>query len=74
MTEPVFVDSGVFLYALDGAHLSQQQSAQKWRAALWKSRMGRISLQVLNEFYGKGTPFAYVRMHGMRRDKKSATF
>jgi predicted nucleic acid-binding protein len=51
MTEPIFVDSNVFLYALDGAHPSKQQAAQKWRAALWKSRMGRISFQVLNEFY-----------------------
>jgi predicted nucleic acid-binding protein len=51
MTEPIFVDSNVFLYALDDADLGKQQAAQKWRAALWKSRMGRISFQVLNEFY-----------------------
>lgn len=51
MTEPVFVDSNVLLYALDAAHPSKQRAAQKWRAALWKSRMGRISFQVLNEFY-----------------------
>lgn len=51
MTEPVFVDSNVLLYALDSADPSKQRAAQKWRATLWKSRMGRISFQVLSEFY-----------------------
>ncbi len=51
MTEPVFVDSNVFLYALDSAHPSKQQAAQDWRTALWTSRLGRISFQVLGEFY-----------------------
>lgn len=51
MTAPVFVDSNVFLYALDNAHPSKQRAAQQWRAVLWKSRMGRVSFQVLNEFY-----------------------
>ena len=51
MTEPVFVDSNVLLYALDGAHPAKQRAAQQWRAVLWESRMGRVSFQVLNEFY-----------------------
>jgi predicted nucleic acid-binding protein len=51
MTAPVFVDSNVFLYALDEANLERQQAARRWRAELWKSRRGRVSFQVLGEFY-----------------------
>ena len=51
MTAPVFVDSNVLLYALDDADRKKQQAAQNWRAELWRSRKGRISFQVLNEFY-----------------------
>jgi predicted nucleic acid-binding protein len=48
---PIFVDSNVFLYALDDADPGKQQAAHNWRAELWKNRRGRISFQVLNEFY-----------------------
>ncbi len=48
---PVFVDSNVFLYALDEADPDKQQAARNWRAALWQSRRGRVSFQVLGEFY-----------------------
>ncbi|ERR1700722_7426795 len=51
MTAPVFVDSNVFLYAMDKADPRKQQAARNWRAELWKNRMGRISFQVLHEFY-----------------------
>ena len=51
MTVPVFVDANVFLYALDRAEPRKQQAAKAWREALWKSRLGRTSSQVLQEFY-----------------------
>lgn len=51
MTAPVFVDTNVFLYALDEADPKKQQAARNWRAELWKSRRGRVSFQVLGEFY-----------------------
>jgi predicted nucleic acid-binding protein len=51
MTAPIFVDSNVFLYALDKADLKKQQAARNWRAELWKNRRGRLSFQVLGEFY-----------------------
>ena len=51
MTAPVFVDSNVFLYAVDDADPRKQRVARDWRAELWKSRLGRVSFQVLNEFY-----------------------
>lgn len=51
MTAPVFVDSNIFLYAVDDSDPRKQRVARDWRAELWKSRLGRISFQVLNEFY-----------------------
>ena len=51
MTAPVFVDTNVLLYAVDDADPEKQAAARVWRATLWKSRAGRISFQVLQEFY-----------------------
>lgn len=51
MIANVFVDTNVFLYALDRANLDKQAVAQSWRAELWRTRRGRISVQVLQEFY-----------------------
>ena len=51
MTAPVFVDTNVFLYALDPSQPTKQQAAKVWREELWKSRLGRTSFQVLQEFY-----------------------
>jgi predicted nucleic acid-binding protein len=36
---------------MEDADSSKQQAARDWRRALWKSRRGRISFQVLSEFY-----------------------
>jgi predicted nucleic acid-binding protein len=47
----VFVDSNVLLYAVDEADPEKQRVARNWRAELWKSRRGRVSFQVLGEFY-----------------------
>ena len=55
MTAPIFVDTNVLIYALDKADLRKQQAARVWRAELWKSGCGRISYQVLQEFYVKVT-------------------
>ena len=55
MTAPVFVDTNVLIYAIDTADLAKQSMAQRWRAELWKTRRGRISYQVLQEFYAKVT-------------------
>lgn len=55
MTAPVFVDTNVLIYAFDQADPKKQESARSWRAELWKSRTGRISFQVLQEFYVKIT-------------------
>ena len=52
-TVPVFVDTNVLIYALDQADPRKQAAAATWRAELWKSHAGRISYQVLQEFYAK---------------------
>ncbi len=55
MTAPIFVDTNVFIYALDEANAEKHQAARMWRTELWKSHRGRISYQVLEEFYAKVT-------------------
>jgi len=55
MTAPVFVDTNVLIYALDESNPQKQDAARLWRAELWRSRRGRISFQVLQEFYLKVT-------------------
>jgi|SRR5947209_5088260 len=51
MTALVFVDTNVLIYALDQFDPAKQTAARAWRDQLWKSRRGRISFQVLQEFY-----------------------
>lgn len=51
MSDLVFVDSNVLIYAVDESHPQKHEAARLWRSELWKSRRGRISFQVLQEFY-----------------------
>jgi predicted nucleic acid-binding protein len=51
MNDLVFVDSNVFIYAVDRADPKKHEAARLWRSELWKSRSGRVSFQVLEEFY-----------------------
>ena len=55
MSAPVFVDTNIFIYAVDRAHPEKQEAARRWLAELWKSRRGRTSFQVLQEFFAKVT-------------------
>jgi predicted nucleic acid-binding protein len=47
----IFVDSNVLIAAQDGCDTALQAAAQAWMTWCWKKRAGRISTQVLNEFY-----------------------
>lgn len=47
----VFVDSNILIYAEDGASAGKQAAALQWIERLWRARTGRMSTQVLNEFY-----------------------
>ena len=55
MTAPVFVDTNVLICAVDTADRRKHEAARAWRTELWKSSRGRISFQVLQEFFAKGT-------------------
>lgn len=47
----VFVDTNVLVYARDASEPAKQPRARAWMEALWRSRTGRISVQVLEEYY-----------------------
>jgi predicted nucleic acid-binding protein len=48
---PVFVDTNVLVYARDAAETAKQPKAKAWLEHLWRTRTGRLSYQVLAEFY-----------------------
>jgi predicted nucleic acid-binding protein len=51
----VFVDTNVLLTSEDGAHPHKQARAIAWLTELWQRRCGRLSTQVLSEFYLNAT-------------------
>lgn len=51
MTGPVFVDTNVLVYARDAGEPIKQARAMDLLRLLWESRLGRVSLQVLQEYY-----------------------
>jgi len=51
MTAPVFVDTNVLVYARDAGEPTKQPRALDVLRSLWENRRGRISLQVLQEYY-----------------------
>lgn len=51
MTAPVFVDTNVLVYAIDLAAGDRHVAARHWVEALWQREAGRLSVQVLQEFY-----------------------
>lgn len=51
MDVPVFVDTNVLVYARDASESTKQPQAMSWMGYLWASREGRLSFQVLHEYY-----------------------
>lgn len=51
MTVPVFVDTNVLVYARDRTDEVKHRRALEWLTALWEERAGRVSWQVLQEYY-----------------------
>ena len=47
----VFVDTSVLILSEDGARPAEQAQALAWLRELWQRRAGRVSTQVLNDFY-----------------------
>ncbi len=46
-----FVDTNVLLYAFDDREPAKRDAARVWLQHCWKGRCGRVSNQVLHEFY-----------------------
>jgi predicted nucleic acid-binding protein len=51
MAAKVFVDTNVLVYNRDASEPSKQAQAMDWLRHLWNTRTGRLSYQVLQEFY-----------------------
>ena len=51
MTDRYFVDTNILVYSRDTRDLAKHQIARRWLAELWSSGNGRISTQVLKEYY-----------------------
>lgn len=51
MSGSVFVDTNVLVYARDASESGKQPRAAEWMQRLWQERTGRMSMQVLQEYY-----------------------
>jgi predicted nucleic acid-binding protein len=51
MAAEVFTDTNVLVYSRDTAEPEKHRQARAWMAHLWTTRQGRLSWQVLQEFY-----------------------
>ena len=51
MSDKVFVDTNVLLYARDARQPAKQPVAWRWLETLWRQRRGCLSFQVLQEYY-----------------------
>ncbi len=47
----IFVDTNVLVYARDASEPKKQPRAAEWMHRLWQERSGRLSTQVLQEYY-----------------------
>jgi predicted nucleic acid-binding protein len=51
MSGTVFVDTNLLVNVRDRTEEEKQRRAAEWMAALWDTRRGRLSIQVLQEYY-----------------------
>ena len=51
MNDKTFVDTNILLYARDSGQNEKQVIARRWIETLWRKQTGRLSFQVLQEFY-----------------------
>ena len=66
MSVKVFVDTNVLVYSRDASEPGKQKQAMAWMTSLWTSQTGRLSFQVLQEFYSTVT----IKLHpGMDRQR-----
>ena len=50
-TDPVFVDTNLLVCSRDSRDPERQARAMEWMAHLWDTGRGRLSTQVLHEYY-----------------------
>jgi len=55
MTEIVFVDTNILIYAFDADAAHKHEIAKEILKNLWEQKTGAISMQVLQEFYNNVT-------------------
>ena len=51
MIDSIFVDTNILVYSRDATEPHKQKRAMAWISELWRERTGRVSFQVLYEFY-----------------------
>jgi len=51
MKDRIFVDTNVLVYCRDSTEREKQPVAMEWMKHLWNTRSGRLSNQVLQEYY-----------------------
>jgi predicted nucleic acid-binding protein len=51
MSANIFVDTNVLVYARDASKLEKQAQAAEWMGYLWNLGNGRLSMQVITEYY-----------------------
>ncbi len=51
MNAKYFVDTNILIYARDSSESEKQSAAAQWMTNLWETGSGRISAQVMNEYY-----------------------
>jgi len=51
MSDSIFVDTNILLYSRDASEPEKQMIASARLAELWETRDGRLSVQVLNEYF-----------------------
>ena len=51
MSGPILVDANVLVYADDVSEPEKNARAAEWLDVLWASNRGRVSTQVLNDYY-----------------------
>jgi predicted nucleic acid-binding protein len=73
MPDNIFVDTNVLVYARDASEPQKQPKASDWLTFLWENRRGRLSYQVLQEFYATVTEKLRpgLEIQGAREDIKA---
>ncbi len=51
MSDNYFVDTNILVYTRDSNEVVKQPKAKRWLQYLWQHECGRISAQVMNEYY-----------------------